>query len=617
MTIAVLPLNAAEGAKPQLGRQISAFMGEQLRSHAEADVQSISYLTQIDQQGQMRTAFVNLSDGMLETEQLDELFQQTGVDLAMDGMLKTTGEGDAAHHEVTIRFTRKENRKAEEETYPFTEAEIFTTLHNLVKRLADKAGIDLPEFLAGETMEFGTDNPRAFLLFLEGFDALNYIQQSNGAVAMEFDPRPAFAALLESIELDKEFEGAYQVLVGLARGCATYGIGDFESIQDALTKATTLIPEDFSAYFALGELNQAVNQLPRAVDFFEKASSLNPDDPAIYNRLGNAQMLLGMPVNAERNFRKAIELEGDDKPSLDYLAGVLQNTGRAHEIPAIWRERIEADPQNAEARVKYALSYLNDNATQQGEQAFEEAIEKLEDNTIAKRAFAPYLAQKGEVDRAMDFYEDVLDVAPTDVPLNLEYAQTLASADRSFEIPEVLKRVLALNLDPNTRAQTQAWLIELEQPKRAEAVEAARTKMQEGDFEGAVRDLKPMRNWLADYWKLWALLSSCQNRSGQFAEAEESAKRLLEMFPGCEPAYGELREALNGQGRNDEAYNLMMYAAQNMPESLGVHLNLALAAKRSGKDEEAKALAGQIKEAVQENEEAMKEIAPILEEIGV
>lgn len=617
MTIAVLPLNAAEGAKPQLGRQISAFVGEQLRAHAEADVQSISYLTQIEQQGQMRTAFVNLSDGMLETEQLDELFQQTGVDLAMDGMLKTTGEGDAAHHEVTIRFTRKENRKVEEETLAFGDAEIFSTLHTIVKRLADRAGIGLPEFLAGETMEFGTDNPRAFLLFLEGFDALNYIQQSNGAVAMEFDPRPAFAALTEAVKLDGEFEGAYQVLVGLARGCASYGIGDFESIRDALTQATTLAPEDFSAYYALGELNQAVGELPKAVDFFEKASSLNPEDPAIYNRLGNAQMLLGMPVNAERNFRKAIELEGDEKPSLDFLAGVLQNNGRAHEIPALWRERIEADPQNAEARVKYALAYLNDNTIDQGEKAFEEAIETLEDNTIAKRAYAPYLVQKGELDRAMDFYEDVLDVAPTDVPLNLEYAQTLAAADRAFEIPEVLKRVLALNIDPNTRAQTQAWLIELEQPKRAEAVEAARTKMQAGDFEGAVRDLKPMRNWLADYWKLWALLSSCQNRSGQFAEAEESSKRLLEMFPGCEPAYGELREALNGQGRNDEAYSLMTYAAQNMPESLGVHLNLALAAKRAGKDEEAIAIATQIKEAVKDNEEAMKEIAPILEEIGV
>ncbi len=615
MTIAVLPLNAAEGAKPQLGRQISAFVGEQLRTGAEADVQSISYLTQIEQNGQQKTAFVNLSDGMLEAGQLDELFQQTGVDLAMDGMLKTDDSG--TKHEVTVRFSHKENRKAEEETHAFDESEIFATLHTLVKRLAEKGGIALPESLAGDAMEFGTDDARAFVLFLEGFDALNYIQQSNGAVAVEFDPKPAFNALLEAIERDREFEGAYQVLVGLARGCATYGIGDFDAVKDALTKAAALSPEDFAAYYALGELHQAVNDLPKAVDFFEKAGSLQPEDPAIWNRLGNAQMLLGMPVNAERNFRKAIELEGEEKPSLDFLAGVLGQTGRAHEIPALWKAQIEANPADAAARVKYALSFLNDGQTEPGEKAFEDALGSLEDNTVVKRAYAPYLASKGEFDRAMDFYEDVLDVAPTDVPLNLEYAQTLQAADRSFEIPEVLRRVLALNIDPDARAQTQAWLIELEQPKRAEAVEAARTKMQAEDFEGAARDLKPMRNWLADYWKLWALLSSCQNRLGQFAEAEESSRRLLEMFPGCEPAYGEYREALNGQGRNDEAYNLMRYAVDRMPESLGAHLNLALAAKRAGHEEEATTLATGIRDALQGNEDAMKEIAPILQEIGV
>ena len=616
MTIAVLPLNAAEGAKPQLGRQLSAFVGEQLRNHAEADVQNISYLTQIEQEGQMRTAFVNLSDGLLEQEQLDDLFQQTGVDLAMDGMLKTSentvGE---PHHDVTLRFTTKGNRRAEEETLSFDEGEIFTTLHGIVKSLAGRAGLTLPEALAGETMEFGTDDARAFVLFLEGFDALNYIQQSNGAVAVEFDPKPAFAALTEAVERDGEFEGAYQVLVGLARACATFGIGDFETTEAALLKATELAPEDFAAYYALGELHQAVQSLPKSVDYFEKAATLNPEDPAIFNRLGNAQMMLGMPVNAERNFRKAIAMEGEDKPTMDFLAAVLQQTNRGHEVPALYRELLTENPQSAEARIKLAFAYFNDDQPAEGEKVFESALAELEDNAVAKRAYAPYLAQKGELDRAMDFYEDVLDVAPTDVPLNLEYAQVLAQAERDVDIPEVLKRVLALDVDPNTRAQTQAWLIELEQPKRAEAVEAARTKMADGDFEGAARELKPMRNWLSDYWKLWALLASCQNRTGQFTEAEESAKRLLEMFPGCEPAYGELRESLNGQGRNDEAYNFMRYAQNAMPESLGVALNLAIAAKRAGQDEEARAIAKSIRDALADNAEALAEIQPILDEI--
>ena len=45
--------------------------------------------------------------------------------------------------------------------------------------------------------------------------------------------------------------------------------------------------------------------------------------------------------------------------------------------------------------------------------------------------------------------------------------------------------------------------------------------------------------------------------------------------------------ALNAQNRNDEAYQLMRFAAANMPGSLPIHINLALAAKRAGNKDEA------------------------------
>ena len=612
MRVAVLPFNAAEGAKPQLGRQISAFIGEQLRSHAQADIQTVSFLTQVEQEGSLRTAFVNIGDAMLEPEQLKDLFDQSEADLSLDGMLRQSdGEID-----LTVRFTHKASTEGGiTENFKFKHAEIFTVLHTLVKKLADEAEIGLPEFLAGEKMEFGTDDAESFLEFLEGYDALNYIQQSNGAVALEFNPEPAIATLLSSIERDKEFEGPYQVLVGLCRACANFRIGTFEVCEKALTTASELIPEDFGAFFALGELYQTIGNLPRAVDFFEKAVQVNPEDPALYNRLGNAQMLLGMPVNAERNFKKAIEMEGPDKPSMDFLAGVLAQTNRGHEIPALWKGLIEADNQNAAAHAKYAISLIQNGRTEDGEKAFDDALTVLEDNTVVKRFYAPYLAQKGDLDRAMDFYEDCLDTAPADVQLLWEYAETLRSAEREFEIPAVLQSILKSNRDPNMRAQSNAWLIELEQPKRVESVMSAQQKLDAGDVDGAIRELKPLRNWLADYWKLWALLSSAFNRAHLHAEAEDSAKRLLEMFPGCEPAFGELREALNGQGRNDEAYQMMQFAASQNSQSLGIFVNLAIAAKRAGHDEEAKNLAGQIKEALKDNAEVMNELAPVLAEI--
>jgi tetratricopeptide (TPR) repeat protein len=597
MRIAVLPFNAAEGTKPAYGRQFAAFAAEQLRALANAEINTVSFLTQLpqDETGQQRMAFVNISEKFLAFDQLKELFGQAEVALVQDGFLEQTDDG----FKLIVRYHGRESETPlREEEIDFGKPEIFATLQRLIKMLAEMGSIDLPESLSGDTMEFGTTDPDVFLNFLEGYDALNYLQQSNGQVAREFSPQGSIDALLSAVAQDADFEGPYHVLVQICRQCAGLRIGSFEMLDAALVRLTQLLPEEYPAYFALGEIHQGVGSLNKATEYFEKAVSLHPDDPALYSRLGFAQMQIGMPVNAERNFRKAMTLEDESKPSADLLAQVLQQTGRGHEVPPLWKTLIDADPQNAQAHAKYAISLIQVGNREQGERAFENALETLEDKVIVKRYYAPLLSQKGEHDRAMDFYEDVLDVAGSDVGVLVEYAQTLEAGGREFEVPNVLKRILKSEPDPNTRANTMARLIELEQPKRVEAVENARKKMEEGDFQGAVRELRPMKNWLADYWKMWFILAAASNQLQQYQDAEEAARRALELFPACEPAFTELSNSLTGQSKHEEAYQVMRFAASNNPSSLPIHLNFGLAAKRAGHIEEARRLAQQIREAL-------------------
>lgn len=602
MTIAVLPFNAAEGTKPAYGRQFAAFAGEQLRTLADADINAVSLLTQIpDDDGVQRVAFVNVADELLPYEQLEGLFGEGGVGLVQDGRLESHGDGG---FRLTVRYHEAGNpTPVEQNTHEFEKAEIFTVLHGLVKTLALRGGVELPEALAGETMEFGTDDPDAFLDFLEGFDAVSYIGQANGAVAREFDPQGSVDALLRAIDKDPDFEGPYHVLVQLVRACAQFGIGSFEKLEGALKTLTEKYPDEMHAWFGLGELYSAAGDAGRAADAFEKAVQIESGDPALYVRLGLAQIQGGMPVNAERNFRKAYDLEGPDKPSTDYLANVLQETGRGHEVPTLWKGLVDLDPQNAQAHVKYAIALHQGGKTEDAERAFDVALETLEDNTLVKRYYAPLLTAKGDTDRAMDFYEDALEIAPNDIPTLLEYAQTLETAGREFEVPAVLSRILAAEPEPDVRATALARKIEIEEPKRIEAVESARAKMEAGDIESGVRELKPLRNWLADYWKLWALLSSGFNRLEQFPEAEEAAMRLIELYPGCEPAYGELMGSLIGQDRAEDAWQMMNWAVQRNPQSLPLHLNLGLAAAKSGHKEEARQIARQLREAVGPNAE--------------
>ncbi|MBX7134630.1 MAG: hypothetical protein K1X67_18335 [Fimbriimonadaceae bacterium] len=608
MTIAALPFNSGPNTKPALARQFINFAAEMVRNHTDAEINAVNYLIRLDESANPRYANVNPSETLNEQEMLDQFFQQTESDLVVDGLLENLD----GKNKLTWRFSKKgDTAPSIVETREFTDKESFSVLREFMEQLVAQAGGKMPDDTKENRNLFGTDDSEAFLKFLEGFDALQYIDKTQGMVAVEFSPEGAFENLFQALKTDVEWDGPFVATVQLGRACATYRIGSFEMIDNALKRLLELVPNDGRVFFALGELNQAVNNLQAASDYFEKAVQIEPNEPAILTRLGLVQAAMNMPANAERNFRKAIELEGDDKPSTDFLANVLAQTGRAHEVPPLWREMVEKNPQNAAAHAKLGIALINAGNTDEGERAFDVALETLEDNIIVKRYYAPYLANKKDFDRAMDFYEDVIDLNPTDVQLLIEYAQTLQAAGRTFEIPKVLKDVLATNPDPNTRAQTQAWLLELEQPKRVETVENARQKMEQGDFETAVRELRPMKNWLADYWKMWLFYAAGLNQIGEHAEAEEAATRLVNMFPGCEPAYGELASALSGQGKNEEAYNAMRFGASQVQNSLPIALNLAMAAKRSGREDEAKGLAKQIREAVGAN----ADIEPVLKEI--
>lgn len=629
MKVAVLPLMPTQGTPAFLGRQFSNFASEQIRLATDAEVNSVSYLTQIQEEDGPKVGFINFADMKLEQVQINELFEQSGVDVLVEGNISSTDSG----FDVDVRFHRNGTEGATRaENWKVSREEVFQVLHKLIKGIASEAEIQLPETLSGDELPYGTQNAEAFLKFLEGYDAFHYVQQAQGRVVSEFSPQVAFTSLQEAMELDPDFLGSYEVLCELARACTAAKIGNFDLLNEVLTKAEAAEPDEFKAFFIHGELHQAVNNQTGAADSYEKAvnarerahkariedgevdENYNGDMAALYSRVGLAQLQAGLPVNAERNFRRALELEGDAPQSADYLSMVLQQTGREHEIVPLWKGILDKNPQNAEAHVKYAVTLLNTGRDEDGVAAFEHALATVEDNTGIKRFYAPLLANRGDLDRAMDFFEDALDENPSDPQLLLQYAETLKQADREFEIPKVLRDVLNCNPDQDTRANTLAWLIELEQPKRAETVESARAKMEAGDFEGAIREMKPLKNWLADYWKMWALLSSAHNKLNQSEEAEDAARRLLELFPGCEPGYGELNAALGAQGKNEEAYHTMAYAFRNLPQSLGIFINLGLAAKRAGHEDEARGIARQIREALGATDQ-IQELEPVLAEI--
>lgn len=608
MSVAVLPFNAGPETRPTLARQFANFAAEIVRARTGAEVHSVNYLIRIDEQQPPRYANVNPSESLNEGDLVQQLFEQTQANAAMDGLLV---EKDGKF-ELTFRvFANGEPNPLTTENFHFDAHNAFDPMRKIIEELAARAEAILPSETQANLELFGTENSEAFVLFLEGYDALQYIDKTQGQVIAEFNPEFAYNALVKAIELDKDWEAPVATLLNLCRACMQLRIGRAEDLFNALNKVKEIDAEDVRVSIVLAEFHQASGDFNKAIEELEGALKVQPEEPALHTRLGLAQQSLGMLANAEQSFQKAVDLEGADKPSAGFLAQAIAQQGRVHEVPGLWREVLDGNPTNPHAWAALGTALMQAGNSAEALRVFDEALEKAEEPVIVKRAYAPALAHVEEFDRAMDMYEDCIDVAPADIQLLVEYAQTLQSAERTFEVPKVLRDILGANPDPNTRAQTLAWLVELEQPKRVESVAQAQEKMNQEDFASAVKILRPMRNWLADYWKMWALYAAALNRAGDYREAEEASKRLIELFPGNELGFAELANALGPQGKHEEQYNAMRYGMTIIPNSLPIFINLGLAAKRLGRQEEAQQIAQQLRSAVGDN----PEIGQIVEEL--
>lgn len=608
MKVAFLPLNAGPETEAALARQLSALAADLLKIHTEDQVNPVTYMGQIMEGGVPRYAMVPLAEELNAKEVVEEFFKQSDTDLVIDGLLID----DGSKGELTSRiWQRDQEGDPQESRYPYEEGGLIGAAHQWIKDLLDTRGAKLKEEFASVEGTFGTESEEALRKFLTGSDSVFYIERAQGMTSKHFSPEPAVEALKSAIQIDPDWEGPELALLQLVRVCTRYRLGSFAMLEDALKVVLEREQESGRAHFVMGELLLAGGDASGATDHFEKAHRAEPEESSILIHLGRAQIAAQMPINAERSFKRASELEGEDQVALDHLAETLRMTNRAHEIPDLYRAASERFPQSGNLRAKLALSLWEQEKREEAATVLENALSELDDPIPVKRAYAPILAKGGNNDRAMDLYEDCIDANPTDVGLLIEYAQTLQAADRQFEVPKVLRDALACNPDLNTKAQIDAWLIEIEQPKRIETINSASQKLEAGDFQGAVEDLKTLKSWMGDYWKFWAMLALANNRLNQYEDAEQAARKVLEMFPAYELGYAELNGALAGQRKFEEAYNLMKIAITNMPQSLVVAINYALAANRAGDRDEAVKIAAQIREATQGNQDVEAALAEI------
>jgi tetratricopeptide (TPR) repeat protein len=364
-----------------------------------------------------------------------------------------------------------------------------------------------------------------------------------------------------------------RAIVGL--GLALKKNGDAERAIPYLRKALRVQPANVPALVALAEiLSWKEHTRPEAIALLERAAKSEPDNFEILFQLGTiASWSEDSREQALEYLLRAQALRPKDPKTTKTLAELYRWTAKFPQAENFYRQYLELDPKDTDARYQYAkvLSY-SQARREEAIREFDAVLEKEPGKTDVRLDRALALAWMRRLNEAIPELRDL--VAKTDEPAAvLGLAQALNWAENRSESEKYYRQYLdrkptdfkarqefaeLLSVTPETRKEAIALFDKLlsEQPQNdevrfARAVSLAYIR----DYSAAIKDLTPLvdkdplspvRKVEGEREELTPILALAQisNWAGYFAQAEKLYRRYLATEVGAKDSGAQRELAL-------------------------------------------------------------------------
>lgn len=272
-----------------------------------------------------------------------------------------------------------------------------------------------------------------------------------GAEALEKgEYETAAAAYARAVEEDPE---SFQGYRGLSR--AVEKLGDLRGavghLETALDKATTGDAERdrherAEARRILGGLEALAGDDAAAIDHFARSLELEAEQPSVRMKLANALARVGRFEEALEHYDLLLashpEIAGD---LYSKRATTLVNLGRRDAAIADFRRAVEAAPEDAELRLRFAeaLEYLGE--TEAAAEQWAAAARLTGDDAERARLLAEdgrRLVTQGRYDEAIAQLTESLRLAPEAAPVRSELASVLGHVGRFDEAIAEFRKII-------------------------------------------------------------------------------------------------------------------------------------------------------------------------------
>ena len=231
---------------------------------------------------------------------------------------------------------------------------------------------------------------------------------------------------------------------------------EYAAARGHLEQAVALDPSQPGPHFNLGLVLAKVQDAAGAKQQLQEAIALGDTNPQVHFALGGVLHTLGDPQAAEefKLYQQALQANDLHQIATERSAQAAAELakGDTKNAVALYREAVEASPQDAVLRYQLALALDRMGDTAAEDTALEQAVKIDPTLALAQNQLGYLASQTGDSPSAERYYRLAVEAAPEYTNAWVNLAATLGMEDR---FPEALQAVdKALQLDPhNTSAQ--------------------------------------------------------------------------------------------------------------------------------------------------------------------
>jgi len=170
-------------------------------------------------------------------------------------------------------------------------------------------------------------------------------------------------AQIQALQLQKKFPNSFNLYNII--GATNKGLGKLEEAINVYTKALSITPNFYQAYYNMAIILQDQGKLDKAIAAYTKAISIKPDYADAYNNMGNALQEQGKLEEAIEAYNEALSI----KPCLSQTYWNLSGTAEDINEAKNWIEQcLLANPNHLKAKLTLtALLFYEGNKSEFGE----------------------------------------------------------------------------------------------------------------------------------------------------------------------------------------------------------------------------------------------------------